>query len=296
MKQLRLILAGCILAGSVFGQAKREAFEAQDDPPAIVQWARGHKPELGGKGGGGTAGKFSPLMTNHGGPILTSTVTQAIFWGTSWSESVGDKISGLDKFYSGVGGSSYARSNTEYTGTNGQVTDAISYLGHVIDNTAAPSGAPTTSSILGEVCKVVGSSAQANGFYAVYVDQPRGTTGYCAWHSAGKCGGTPIQFAFFFKLDSDGGCDPHSTVAGQSQGLTALANVTGHELSETMTDPSLNAWYDKQGEENADKCAWTFGHAYVTFTNGSQWKIQGNWSNNAYNANTGYTRGCIDGN
>ena len=26
-----------------------------------------------------------------------------------------------------------------------------------------------------------------------------------------------------------------------------------------LTDPQLNAWYDQQGDENADKCAWTFG-------------------------------------
>jgi hypothetical protein len=38
----------------------------------------------------------------------------------------------------------------------------------------------------------------------------------------------------------------------------------------------------------------------LTLTNGSQWKIQGNWSNYAYNSGTGYPsssglKGCIDG-
>ncbi len=69
-----------------------------------------------------------------------------------------------------------------------------------------------------------------------------------------------------------------------------------------LTDPNLDAWYDASGAENSDKCAWTFGSQLITFKNGSQWKIQGNWSNAAYNANKGYTdsaagfvRGCIDG-
>jgi hypothetical protein len=68
-----------------------------------------------------------------------------------------------------------------------------------------------------------------------------------------------------------------------------------------MTDPKLNAWFDRQGNENADKCAWTFGGSLLTFPGGSTWKIQGNWSNNAYNTNQGYisgssqVRGCIDG-
>jgi hypothetical protein len=43
-----------------------------------------------------------------------------------------------------------------------------------------------------------------------------------------------------------------------------MASVIFHELSETVTDPDLNAWYDRQGNENADKCAWTFGTTYTT--------------------------------
>src|SRR5207237_1746843 len=114
--------------------------------------------------------------------------------------------------------------------------------------------------------------------YAVYVDTPRGNVGYCAWHSYGVCGTTPVQFAFFFNLDGDAGCDPQDTVTHHSQGLSALANVSGHELSEARTDPRNGEWYDKSGAENADKCAWTFGSRDLTFPNGTIWKIQGNWS------------------
>lgn len=143
-----------------------------------------------------------------------------------------------------------------------------------------------------------------------YVDTKRGSAGFCAWHSAGSCNGIPVQFGFFFNLDGDPGCDPggstgvSATSSGNqphSQGLAAVANVSGHELSEMMTDPKLNAWFDRQGNENADKCSWTFGSSLLTFPGGSTWKIQGNWSNNAYNTNQGYisgsskVRGCIDG-
>ena len=51
-----------------------------------------------------------------------------------------------------------------------------------------------------------------------------------------------------------------------------------------LTDPQLNAWYDQKGDENADKCAWTF-NGLVTI-GGQSWKIQGNWSNAAANAHT----------
>ena len=55
-------------------------------------------------------------------------------------------------------------------------------------------------------------------------------------------------------LDGDAGCDPKSTIAGTSQGLAALANISAHELSEALTDPELNAWYDTAGNENSDAC------------------------------------------
>src|SRR5207249_8143507 len=131
-----------------------------------------------------------------------------------------------------------------------------------------------TSTILTEVCGVLQASGQtpvANGYYPVYVDAPRGHAGYCAWHSAGSCGGVPVQFAFFFNLDGDSGCDPQDSISSQSQGLAALANVTGHELSEARNDPRLDAWYDSSGAENADKCSWTFGGPSVAFSNGTNW-------------------------
>jgi hypothetical protein len=146
---------------------------------------------------------------------------------------------------------------------------------------------------LNEVAKETAGNPQANAYYPVYSDQPRGSAGYCAWHSSGTINGITVQFGFFFALDGDSGCDPTApTNLGHSQGLSALANVSGHELSEMLTDPQLNAWYDTKGAENSDKCAWTYG-GLVTI--GSQtWKIQGNWSNAAAATNSGYANaGCI---
>ena len=106
------------------------------------------------------------------------------------------------------------------------------------------------------------------------------------------------------KLDGDPGCDPADTQTGHPQGLAALANVSAHELSETRTDPGFNGafggWYDASGAENGDKCAWTFNIPYVSFQNGTIWKLQGEWSNAAYNAGTGYPnssgqKGCLSG-
>jgi hypothetical protein len=247
--------------------------------------------------------KESVLMTYHGGPIIATAIIKAIFWGPSWENSnfVGDKISGLDSWHSGFSGSNYAKTVDEYTGRGASVGPTSTYLGHVIDKSPARGGG-STRAILAEVCKVVTNpDPSGNGYYAVYTDLPRGNAAYCAYHSFGTCNGVPVQFAFFWNLDGDTGCDPGDTSGFHSQGLSALANVSAHELSEARTDPaSPGAWYDSNRAECGDKCAWTFNVPLVTFSNGSQWKLQGEWSNNAYNAQAGYPnalgqRGCLDG-
>ena len=260
-------------------------------PPALgIHWAKG-------VGHATTTG--SPNMLWHNGAIMTSSTIQAIYWGSSWSNAafVADKISGLDTWHVGFSNSNYAKTSDEYTGTNGRVGPALSYLGHFVDTTRA-SGGNNTSNILAEVCKVIPNPV-ANGYYPVYVDLKR-KGNYCAYHSWGSCGSTPVQFAFFWNLDGDAGCDPEDTQTGHSQGLAALSNVSGHELSEARTDPRNGGWYDSSGAENGDKCSWTFNVPSVTFSNNSKWKIQGEWSNAAYNNGTGYPnrsgqKGCLDG-
>ena len=69
--------------------------------------------------------------------------TEAIFWG-DWSNP-GDIITGIDSFFEGWGGSGMAGDSTEYSGSNGQVTATSTYLGHVLDSSAAPKRALTTN-------------------------------------------------------------------------------------------------------------------------------------------------------
>jgi len=288
------------------GNSQTEYLDAQKAPPMLgIHWARDFQPNAraneAAKEAKPARPQSNPNMTYHGGVIMKTAVTQAIFWGTSWGSYSGDKITGMDSWYSGFSGSNYSKTSDEYTGSNGQVGATTSYLGHVVDTTAAAGGG-NTSTILAEVCKEVGTGdTSGNGYYAVYTDIPRGHAGYCAWHSVGTCNGNRVQFAYFFKLDGDAGCDPADSSGLHSQGLAAISNVSGHELSEARTDPaSPGAWYDGQGAENGDKCAWTFGAPLVTFSNGTQWKIQGEWSNAAYTARTGYAnssgqKGCLGG-
>ena len=289
----RFVLVGVVLSAAVLMALAVAQNEVQNpaDPPALgIQWAKGFAHV-----GGATS---SPDMTWNGGLVMPTSTVHAIFWGRSWATSQGDKIAGMDSFYAGFGGSNYAKTSDEYSGANGQVTSTLSYGGHTVDTSMA-AGGNRTSSILKEVCKVI-TNPVTNGYYPVYTDLKR-SGNYCAYHSWGSCGGVPIQFAFFWNLDGDAGCDPQSTVSGQSQGLAALANVSAHEISEARTDPRGTGWFDSAGAENGDKCAWTFGASSVALSNGTNWKLQGEWSNAAYDSGSGYPnnsgqKGCLGGN
>jgi hypothetical protein len=248
-------------------------------------------------------GTSNPLMTWHNGTVLVTSTAHAIFWGTQWENAsfAGDKITGMDSFFAGYGGSKYADASTEYTGSNGQVTNATTYTGHTLDLTAAPNKALSVSGAVAEACKVTGNQPDPKGVYFIFTATGAGHVSYCAWHSYGNCSnGAPVQVAYMPNIDGLAGCDPQDTYGtGHSQGLAALANVTAHELAEAITDPRNGGWYDSSGQENGDKCAWSF-HGPVRLSNGTSWKLQMEWSNVAYNDGTGYAnrsgqKGCLQG-
>lgn len=298
------IMLSAVGVTTIAAQGQGRGNQGQGGPPPVaeppmagIHWARGEAPAHNGA-------TTSPNLVYHNGPVMTAgAYVEPIYWGAKWSNGsfVNDKMTGLQLFYTGMNGSTYEATDTEYTdSTTFHVGTSVTFGGDHTDLSSAPRNGSRTSPILAEACSKA-TNLRPDGFYPVYVDTPRGNAGYCAWHSAGTCAnGVTIQFAFFFNLDGDPGCDPQDTSGLHSQGLAALANVSGHELSEALTDPHLNAWYDANGAENSDKCAWRFGTPLLTFTNSSQWKIQGNWSNAAFNSNSGYPNssgqnGCLDG-
>ena len=244
-----------------------------------VFWARGRGPAL-------------PLgpMTWHGGDVLVASRTFAIYWGSAWNTPAfaGDKITGLTAFLQGWNGSAYAGQLTEYSGANGQITSASTYDGMVIDPSTPPAGAPRGIDLIREVASLV-PIPDPRTLYLVYGTTTRGTGPFCGFHMFGAYKRHPVQIAWFFNLDGDAGCDPGDAVTGHSQGLAALANMTAHELAETITDPRGLGWFAVSGTgENGDKCNFVEDTTFVTFSNSSIWHIQALWSNAANQANTGH--------
>ena len=145
------------------------------------------------------------------------------------------------------------------------------------------------------VVRAIGTSApDANGVYFVLtspdVQETSGFgTQYCGWHTYGTLSGKAVKYAFVGNplLIAPIGCGVHSPSPNGDGGADAMASVIFHELSEAVTDPQLNAWYDSRGNENADKCAWNFGTTFTT-SNGARanvllgsayYLIQQNWVN-----------------
>src|SRR5712671_725398 len=140
MKRTIATLAATCLAFATFAFSqeaqKTEKREAHDAGPAHVHPAQDAK---------AARPHSSANMTWHNGAIMTDAHAEAIFWGTSWPNYTGDKISGIDDWYTGFGGSTYAVTSDEYTGTNGQVGSSVAYSGHHVDGSAAPSSSPSSS-------------------------------------------------------------------------------------------------------------------------------------------------------
>ena len=136
----------------------------------------------------------------------------------------------------------------------------------------------------------------ANGVYFVLTSKDvTATSGfgtqYCGWHTYATIASTNIKYAFVgdASLKYPTACEAQSVSPNGNPGADGMASVIIHELEEAATDPNFNAWYDSLGNENSDKCAWTFGvtttlpsRAKYNVTLGTlKYLIQQNWVNTA---------------
>jgi hypothetical protein len=257
------------------------------------------------------AGDPALLTSPKNGQVLHAPGVQAIFWGAAWNDSTfaGDVVTGIDDLLNGYSNSTYANSPTEYSDRAGFVTPVATYWGHSIDTSSAPNVDGLTSSVaIAEACKMTGNQPDPGSVYVVFGSMPN-TTVSCAYHTWGTCGtgrkAVPIQVAAIAYSSglTDSTC-PHGvqdTLTGHSLALAQIANLTMHEVIETITDPRGNGWRDANGDEIADKCQGTFPpslSSYPMFTNGLIWKLQAMWSNAAYLSGSGTPNsvgqpGCI---
>ena len=135
----------------------------------------------------------SSLLVDHGGKLLPSSKTYAIWWGRSGFPT--DEQGAIPLLLQGFNGSSYLATANEYMRG---ATAGTSYGGAYADSSAPPSHGPSVNAIVNEVASVLAANGQTpdpNAIYFVYTSNfPK--VNYCAWHSAGSVGGVTVQVAY----------------------------------------------------------------------------------------------------
>ena len=265
--------------------------------PTRAQYVAGFA--KGAAGGGGGTGIFY-----HNGPVLHATKVVAIYWsasgtpmyqngpasGTGAGSADGSLIG---TFLRGLGGSSYWAVNTTYSDGSGSVGQSVGYTGYWV-NTTDPGSKPTDAQIQSMVTGGFSSGKIAYGpetIYLVFTGPGVNLGGgfgsqYCAYHGHFSSSYGDVKYAAQpYNADYPSGCtagqSPNGDVAADAE-----VNTLAHEIEEAASDPDLNAWFDRRGYENADKCAWDFGT--TSGPTGARWNIsvggknflvQQNWIN-----------------
>ncbi len=241
-------------------------------------------------GGGGHHGGGGNGISYHGGPVMLGTPNIHFIWYGNWSGNSATTI--LPALVGDLNGSTYEAINaTYYNGSNTHVSGNMSFAGSTNDNYSH--GTALNDAAIQAIVAAT-NPTDTNGIYMVLtsadVNETSGfCTQYCGWHTDATIGGRDIKYAFVGNADRcPSACAEQTTGPNGNAGADAMASIIAHESEEAISDPDLNAWYDTRGEENADKCAWTFGSestasngSLYNFTGGSgrHYLIQQNWVN-----------------
>jgi len=237
------------------------------------------------------------LLTYHGGPVMTKATTYAIFWvpasgklqngaATSMSAHYQNVQSALLSLYPGHG---IDNNNTQYYSTScsgficftsyiqnagglgGTWVDTQSYPASGCVDSATPGNCLSDAQIQAEIKHALGMNpswtAGSNSIFLLFTSSGEGSCAgascayvqYCAYHSYFTSGSTPVMYANMpygnTSVCQIGGVpSPNGDAAADT-----AATATSHELTEAITDPELNAWYNGAGSEIGDLCAYNYG-------------------------------------
>ena len=286
IKSLFIALAGAVvLCALLIGFASTNVVVRADDkenqgndsgdfPPGAHGGT--HQRGFGKPGGGSTVLN----LLDHGGPILLPpTNFHFVWWGSP--AAFGSEQPILQNFVGGLGGITLFMMMDQYTRSSAVV--GLSYPSvDFTDSSAPPAHGPSVSTIVNEVCSATNGQVDKNAIYAVLTSNfPKGAN-YCAWHSSGTCNGVNIKVIYQPNPANVWGCST-GVYPNNNQQADSTANTLSHEIFETVTDPNGSAWFDQNGAEIGDKCAWTFnpgsGQSYTNTIGSLNYYIQQEWSN-----------------
>ena len=299
MRSSGKLLVSAAVAAAAMGLLSTGAMQAQDGAVGATPYTNGqniHVFPTVTRRGAATTLDSGPLVY-HGGLVMQAGVTPyVIFWvppklqngsATTMSAQYQTVQKNMLSDYPGHG---IDNNNTQYTQVvnnaktyiQNKGAAAVTYLdtnpypASGCKDTVTPGGCITDSQLQAEIKRVLALKAWSGGLnkvFLVFTSSGEGScidstnsecsyTYYCAYHSYYLAGSTPVVYAN----------EPYGdTTSCQSAGqpspsgnpvADAAATSASHELTESITDPELNAWYTAQGNEIGDLCAYDYGLYY----------------------------------
>jgi len=285
-------------------------FLEEGQPPAMIHatvddMKRFHEANAHARPGQVQAASTTIDLTYHGGAVETTPKLYLVFWGSQWNN--GDpsgEAAILQSFYSGVGGSSWLNSVTQYcqgvligtvfcSGQGQAAGNPGSILAGVWTDNASPAPShPRQSQLAADAVTAAQhfhnttGSSNASAQYVIATATGNNSRGfgtqYCAYHSATSSTVGNVAYTNLpYITDAGASCGANFNGLGSNAGITI---VGGHEMGETITDQFPNGgWLDQSGGENGDKCAWiptgNQGASADTTLSTGTFPVQSLWSN-----------------
>jgi hypothetical protein len=265
-----LLLSGCT-GGVVHGKAEHggvavmSVVGAQPRPPPI---SAADEP-----GSVAVASTAHGILYN-GGPIMPGTVNIYYIWYGNWTGNSAESI--LTDWGNNIGSTPNYFVNVSYDDSSGKhVESSVHLAGQTFDrySQGANFAGNKIFNIVTAALDAQHFPVDSNGVYFVLTSADVNITDgfctqFCGWHTFGTYNGTNIKFSFVGNPQRcNGSCGNLGTTPNGNAAADNMASIMFHELSETVSDPLINAWGDSKGE-NGDKCAWNFGPTYGA-SNGS---------------------------
>ena len=213
-------------------------------------------------------GTTTAPMTYHGGRLMTGPTRVYLVWYGDWSGKPAVPV--LTDLVRGFGGSAYAATNATFTDRAGHhVTTDVRLGGSIVDaySRGRVLGDGTVKAVVRRAVTSGHLPLDRDGIYVVLtsadVHESSGFgSRYCGWHAHATIRRTDVAYVFAGDPSTQAPrtcAAPVSPTPSGDSSVDALASTVVHEIDETLTDPDLDGWYDRWFNENADKCAWTYG-------------------------------------
>ena len=228
----------------------------------------------------------------RGGPVIGNAGFWALYWNSSVANSTQTSLGyetllkQMDAFVTNFGdGAAYSQApNDDFSivqqySASESISSTVKNWGYYVASERTKSSI-SDSGIRNFVAGMLNSGKvviDTNIIYGVYLPAGMKVTmsggascsTFCGYHGHLNYGGLDIRYAVFPYLNCNA-CKLSSLSVADM-----ITIVASHEIREAVTDPQLNAWYDDQGYEADDKCAW---HNLYRMTDGSFW-VQPEYSN-----------------